>query len=105
LISGIILTPIDGENQTLSRNFTLGEKGSATLEMEWDWKRVEIDRGRIAIVELGQNKLVTYQLLSKTQQFSNMDVELNAGKYQITLCSTHEGTLINAILKTNQGWN
>jgi len=104
LISGIILKPIKGDNHTLSRKFNLGEKGLINLELDCGWKKAAISCGKIEIADLEQNNgAISTHRLTKTHQFSNFGVELDAGKYQITLFNTQEDSLLSAIFKTNQG--
>jgi hypothetical protein len=107
LSSGAKLTPVRDEKQKPSRNFTLSVKGYVDLELEWSLKNVvEISCGQIKIDDLEQNNLVSSHRLSKTLQFSKFGVELDAGKYQITLFNTQEVcTLLSAIFNTNQGLN
>jgi hypothetical protein len=90
-----------GEKQTLSKNFTLSEKGFVTLKLEWDWKTTAFFGERVVKVVLKNNNLVidSYRL-AYTRKFTKM--ELLAGKYQITLFIS-KGILIRAILKKDQG--
>jgi hypothetical protein len=93
-----------GEKQTLSKNFTLSEKGFVTLKLEWDWKTIAFLGDRVVKVVLKKNNLVIIDSnnLAYTRKFTKM--ELPAGKYQITLFIS-KGILIRAILKTDQGLN
>jgi hypothetical protein len=102
-----ILTPDHHHNEkkTLSRKFTLGHKAVVSLEVEWEYKKVAIDCGRIEIADVQKNNSFVYNSkLPKTQQFSMLGVELDAGKYRITIVSIQQDrTLRSAIFKTDQG--